>query len=428
MPQALQSLHPSEAAKRHLNSADQTLSEGRPRHHAYHSTKKEVPPCPNFAAAEQHLGAAIVIRDMNTNHPMSAHTAYLEAGVDTDEAEVGLKRLTQRITRNWPSAHKFGGVQLDIGYFANVINIGGIGLAICTDGVGSKAIIATLLNKYDTIGIDCVAMNVNDLICVGAKPISMVDYIAFEHVNATILEAISIGLTDGAEQADISISGGETAQLEDVIHGFDLAGTAVGTVPLDKILTGRNIEPSDVIIGIESNGIHSNGLTLARKAFFKREPPLPLNYPLPDLNTSLGEELIRPTYIYVREIMEIIEKISDVKALINITSDGLLNLCRVENRRVGFLIDEMPSTPVIFNLIKDFGSVSTGEMYEVYNMGVGFCVVVPQREESMVKSIIAKHGKKSWTIGRVTEERPGMVYLPRQGLVGSKKRFFEERF
>src|SRR5579863_5765887 len=129
-----------------------------------------------------------------------AHTTYQAAGVDTDEAASGLNRLIQRITRTWPPRGSFGAVQLPIGYFANVIDIGGIGLAICTDGVGSKVMIAQLMDRYDTIGIDCIAMNVNDLICVGAQPVSLVDYIAVEQANAQVLEAIAIGLADGAKQ------------------------------------------------------------------------------------------------------------------------------------------------------------------------------------------------------------------------------------
>src|SRR6266566_4055184 len=289
---------------------------------------------------------------MKTNRPATLHAAYRDSGVDTDEADIGLARLIKRITQTWPPRGSLGGVQLPIGYFANVIDIGGIGLAICTDGVGSKVIIAQLMQRYETIGIDCIAMNVNDLICVGAQPISLVDYIAVERANAAILDAIAIGLADGADQAGISISGGETAQLEDVVHGFDLAGTAVGTVPLNKILTGRHLEPGDRIIGIESSGIHSNGLTLARKAFFKGARPLPLNYPIPGTGVSLGKELLCPTLIYVREIMELISKVPDLKALVNITSDGLLNLSRVENPRVGFVIEEMPDTPDIFKMIQ----------------------------------------------------------------------------
>ena len=363
---------------------------------------------------------------MTTDHSLMPHTAYRDAGVDTDEADLGLNRLVERITRTWPHRGDFGAVQLRIGYFANVVDIGGMGLAICTDGVGSKAIIAQLMNKYDTIGIDCVAMNVNDLICVGAQPVSLVDYIAFEHVDAQILDSIAIGLAEGAEQAGISISGGETAQLEDVVRGFDLAGTAVGIVPLDKIVTGRHLEPGDCVIGIESSGIHSNGLTLARKAFFKRERPLPLDYPMPRTGVPLGKELLCPTFIYVREVMEILRKIPDVKALINITSDGLLNLSRVDNTSVGFRIDELPPVPEIFKLIREYGNVPTAEMFEVYNMGVGFCVVVGESDVSLVLSILEQHRRKAWVIGEVIQDPTKGVYLPRHRLEGHKKRFREE--
>jgi phosphoribosylformylglycinamidine cyclo-ligase len=363
---------------------------------------------------------------MTADHLMS-HKAYRESGVDTDEADAGLDRLVKQIKRTWPPRGKFGAVQLDIGYFANVVDIGeGMGLAICTDGVGSKAIIAQMMDQYDTIGIDCIAMNVNDLICVGAQPISLVDYIAVEHANSQILEAIGIGLAEGAERAGISISGGEIAQLEDVVEGFDLAGTAVGTVRLDKVLTGRHIEPGDRIIGIQSNGIHCNGLTLARKAFFKREQPLPLNFSVPKVGTSLGEELLRPTLIYVREAMDILHHVPDVKALVNITSDGLLNLNRVDNQRVGFVIDEMPDAPAIFKMIQEYHPVSDAEMFMVYNMGVGFCVIVSETDVNSVLSILQEHHRKAWVIGKVIEDQTKGVYLPRQGLRGHKKRFYQE--
>jgi len=204
-------------------------------------------------------------------HASMAQDRYRDAGVDTDEADAGLKKLTRRITDTWPPGGGFGSVKLDIGYFANVIDVAGEGIAITTDGIGSKAMIATMLRKYDTVGIDCVAMNVNDVICVGAKPVSMVDYIAVEHVDAQMLDAISVGLCAGAKLAGISISGGETAQLKDMIRGFDLAGTAIGHVPLDRILVGADVRDGDVVIGIESNGIHSNGLSLARRQFAQRD-------------------------------------------------------------------------------------------------------------------------------------------------------------
>lgn len=351
------------------------------------------------------------------------HTAYRESGVDTDEAAQGLGRLVDRITRNWPPPGAFGAVRLDIGYFANVVDIGGIGLAISTDGVGSKAIIARELQRYDTIGVDCVAVNVNDLICVGARPVSLVDYIAVERVDAAMLDAIAIGLARGADEAGISIVGGETAQLPDIVSGFDLAGTAVGTVPLDRIVDGRELEPGDVVVGIASSGIHSNGLSLARKAFFKRDRPLPLDYRLPESGTPLGEELLRPTLIYVPEVMEILQRVPDVKALIHITSDGLLNLARVHNREVGFLIDDLPPVPEIFRLIQHYGGVSDGEMFEVYNMGVGFCVVVAAGRANLVLEILAARQRPARVIGRVVADPTKGVEIKDPRLSGHGKQF-----
>ena len=196
------------------------------------------------------------------------HSVYEEAGVNTREVDAGLRGIVSRIKQTWPK-DGFGKVQLDIGYFANVIDIGGgVGIGICTDGVGSKSIITQMMDRYDTIGIDCVAMNVNDLICVGAKPASLVDYIAVEASDARVLDQIGIGLAEGARLAEISISGGEIAQLKDTIHGFDLVGTAIGRVDLDKVLVGQDVVEGDVVIGIRGNGIHCNGLSLARKVAF----------------------------------------------------------------------------------------------------------------------------------------------------------------
>ncbi|MGA7264321.1 MAG: phosphoribosylformylglycinamidine cyclo-ligase [Stellaceae bacterium] len=349
---------------------------------------------------------------------------YKTAGVDTAAAQSGLQKIIASIKQTWPAAGGLGAVKLDIGYFANVIDIGGIGLAICTDGVGSKTIIAQMTGRYDTIGIDCVAMNVNDVICVGARPISMVDYIAVENADAEILGAIAIGLAAGAKQAGISISGGEISQLKDVIRGFDLIGMAVGIVPLDRIITGRDLVPGDIVIGLESSGIHSNGLTLARRAFFERAK-LPVDHVFPELGISLGEELLRPTLIYVPEILDIIEQMPTVKALINITGDGLLNLPRV-NAIVGFEIDNLPPPPPVFRLIQQYGAVGNAEMFEVYNMGVGFCVLVAERDRAATLSILQRHGRRAQVIGRVIEDDSKGVYLPGQKLVGHSKEFREQ--
>jgi phosphoribosylformylglycinamidine cyclo-ligase len=346
---------------------------------------------------------------------------YKTAGVDIDAAEAGLQQIIANIKQTWPASDQIGAVKLDIGYFANVIDIGGIGLAICTDGVGSKSIIAQMMKRYDTIGIDCVAMNVNDAICVGARPVSMVDYIAIEKADAEILGAIAKGLAEGAKRARISISGGEISQLKEVIRGFDLIGMAIGIVPLDRIITGSDLVPGDVVIGLESSGIHSNGLTLARHVFFGRAKHS-IDHVFPELGIPLGEELLRPTFIYVPEILDIIQRVPTVKALINITGDGLLNLHRVA-AKVGFEIDDLPPTPPIFRLIQSHGGVSSAEMYQVYNMGVGFCVLVAERDREATLSVLQRHGRRAQVIGRVIADDGKGVYLPGERLAGHGKAF-----
>ena len=354
----------------------------------------------------------------------SKNHLYKTAGVDTDATQSGLHKIIESIKQTWPAPDSLGAVKLDIGYFANVIDIGGVGLAICTDGVGSKSIIAQMMRRYDTIGIDCVAMNVNDVLCVGARPLSMVDYIGVEESDAEMLGAIAIGLSAGAKQAGVSISGGEISPLKDVMRGFDLVGTAVGLVPLDRIITGRNLVPGDIIIGLESSGIHSNGLTLARYVFF-RQGKLSVEHIFPELGVPLGEELLRPTLIYVPEVLEIIKNVPAVKALINITGDGLLNLPRVD-ANVGFMIDNLPPVPPIFRLIQGRGGVSSAEMYQVYNMGIGFCVLVAEKDRAAALSILQGHGRRAQVIGRVIEDDSKGVHLPRERLVGHGKEFREQ--
>jgi len=349
---------------------------------------------------------------------------YKEAGVDIAEAEAGLRHIVERIAATWPPGGPQGGlgaVQLPIGYFANVIDIGGIGLGICTDGVGSKAIVAQMMGKYDTIGIDCVAMNVNDLLCVGARPLSMVDYIAVEQADAAVLDGIAIGLAEGARQAGISISGGEISQLRDVITGFDLVGMAVGTVPLDRIIVGRDLKPGDRVVGIASNGIHSNGLSLARRAFFENAG-VSVHHVFAEIGGELGAELLRPTYIYVPEILEIIERIASLKALIHITGDGLLNLPRVD-AEIGFVIDNLPPPPPIFALIEERAAVARAEMFEVYNMGIGFCVMVAEADVAATLAILARHHREASVIGYAVADPAKSVHLPQHKLVGRGKKF-----
>ncbi|MGE5268803.1 MAG: phosphoribosylformylglycinamidine cyclo-ligase [Thiohalocapsa sp.] len=356
---------------------------------------------------------------MTRSNPTSP--GYKAAGVDIAEAEAGLRNIVGHITATWPKTG-FGAVQLPIGYFANVIDIGGTGLAFCTDGVGSKAIVAQMAGKYDTIGIDCVAMNVNDLLCVGARPVSMVDYVAVEAADATMLDGIAIGLAEGARQAGVSICGGEISQLPDIVRGFDLVGTAVGTVPLDRIIVGRDVRPGDAVIGIASNGIHSNGFSLVRRVFL-RQAAVGLDHVYPTLRTPLGEELLRPTFIYVPEILEIIAQVPGVKALVHITGDGLLNLRRIAAADIGFVLDNLPAPPPIFGLIEELGAVSRAEMFEVFNMGIGFCVVAAASDAAAVLAILARHNRQAAVIGHAVADPERAVQLTQHRLAGRGKRF-----
>ncbi len=368
-------------------------------------------------------GRVVTLSKANPETSDVRREVYKETGVDTAEADAGLNNIIARVQGTWP-AHGMGRVVLPIGYFANVIEMDGVGIAICTDGVGSKTIIADRMRKYDTIGIDCVAMNVNDMICVGAKPLSLVDYIAIDHADAAMLDAIGAGLCEGARMAGVSISGGETSQLKDIVKGFDLVGMAVGRVDLDKVISGKAVAEGDVVIGVRSSGIHSNGLTLARKAFFEHHS-YRIDHKFDELDTTLGEELLRPTDIYVPEALEILRRVKGVKALANITSDGLLNLVRVE-ATVGFEIDRLIEPHPIFPLIQKHAKVEDSEMYEVFNMGIGFCYVVDPGDAALTISILEKHGRTAQRIGHAVADPEKRVRISERKLVGRHKSFRRE--
>jgi phosphoribosylformylglycinamidine cyclo-ligase len=281
-----------------------------------------------------------------------------------------------------------------------------------------------MMRKYDTIGIDCVAMNVNDMICVGAEPLSLVDYIALHETDAAMLDAVAVGLVEGARQARVSISGGETAQLKDIVTGFDLVGMAVGRVPLDKVICGRDVRDGDVVIGVRSNGVHSNGLTLARKAFFAGAKPYRIDHKFAELDVTIGEELLKPTDIYVPEALEIIAR-TNVKALANMTSDGLLNLVRVD-APVGFVIDRLIEPHPIFPLIQRHAGVDDAEMHEVFNMGIGFCYVVAPADVDLTLSILKQHGRTAQVIGHAVADAEKTVRIPQRALIGRHKKFWKE--
>jgi len=324
--------------------------------------------------------------------------AYTKAGVDqgaADSAVAGLVRALGTIELGRPSRQ----VPLP-GHYASVIRIDErTGIALSTDGVGTKLLVAEQLGRFDTVGIDCVAMNVNDVICVGAEPLAMLDYIAIERADPEICEQIGVGLARGAELAGVEIPGGELAQLGDMVRGFDVAGACFGTVALDSVIDGSAVQPSDAVIGLPSSGIHSNGYTLARAAL----AGLPLDEdPEGRLGRPLGDVLLEPTEIYVKPVLELLRSDVDVRGLAHITSGGLGNLERLAGE-VGYEIDAPLPVPPVFELIQERAGGSAEEMHDVFNMGCGFCVVVAADDEEAAVETLRRHYPEARRIGRTVE-------------------------
>jgi phosphoribosylformylglycinamidine cyclo-ligase len=363
---------------------------------------------------------------MNDDQP----TSYKQSGVDAEAASRTVKDISYYIRKTFELRPMLGKTVLDIGYFANVIDLGNnLGLAISTDGVGTKILIAQAMEKYDTVGIDCVAMNVNDVLCVGAEPLSLVDYIAVEIADPAFITELIKGFYAGAVQANITIPGGEIAQVKELIHGsrdgkaFDLVGTCVGTVPLNRVLTGRDVRPGDVVVGMRSSGVHSNGFTLARRVLLQNNS-FSLHEPAGKLERPLGEELLEPTMIYVKPVIEMLNQKLDIKALAHITGDGLMNLARVD-AEIGFCIDQLPPPQPIFDLIQTAGDIADQEMYYVFNMGIGFCIVLDAADADKAIEISQKYNIPASIIGQATEDAQKKVVLPQKTLIGVDGRFFK---
>jgi len=321
--------------------------------------------------------------------------AYARAGVSQRAADAAVDALVEslrRIDTGQPSRV----VPLP-GHYASVLRLNDrTGLAISTDTVGTKMVVAERLGRYDTIGIDCVAMNVNDVICVGAEPIAMLDFVLTEQADLDVFRQLGIGLARGAEQARIEIPGGEIAQVGDIVSGQELGGTCVGLVDLDAIVTGASVRAGDPVIGLPSSGLHSNGYTLARQAL--------ATVPLDDerLGRPLGEVLLEPTEIYVRAVLELLGTEVEVRGLVHITGDGFNNLLRLE-ASVGYEIDDPLPVPPVFGLIRELGGVSDEAMYDVFNMGCGFCCVVAAGDEAAAVELLRDHHPGAKRIGRATD-------------------------
>jgi phosphoribosylformylglycinamidine cyclo-ligase len=322
--------------------------------------------------------------------------AYARAGVSQDRADAAVAALVAALGDAGAAADR---LIVGSGHYASVIRIDErTAIALTTDGVGTKLLVAEQLGRYDTVGIDCVAMNVNDVVCVGAEPLAMLDYLAVERADPEREAAIGEGLRRGAEIAGIEIPGGELAQLGELVRGFDIAGACFGTVALDAIVTGVAVEPGDAMIGLPSSGLHSNGYTLARRALD--------DVPLDDerLGRPLGDVLLEPTEIYVRAVRDLLDSEVNVRGLAHITSGGLGNLLRLE-AEVGYEIDDPLPVPPVFELIAECGGVGEAEMHEVFNMGCGFCCVVAAGDEDAALDILCRHYPEAKRVGRVVEGR-----------------------
>jgi phosphoribosylformylglycinamidine cyclo-ligase len=347
--------------------------------------------------------------------------AYAAAGVDTDQADEGVGALVS-VLRTIELGRPSRSV-VPSGHYASVLRVSDdLGIAICTDGVGSKLVVAEQADRLETVGIDCVAMNVNDVICVGAEPIALVDYLAVEEVDAGRLARIGQGLKVGAEAAGCEIPGGELAVLPELIrghpspHGFDLCATAIGSVKLEDILTGEQIAPGDALVGVPSSGLHSNGYTLARRALLDPDPTRPhldLNDTPAELEgRSVADVLLEPTVIYVRAALDLLRSGIPVHGLAHITGGGLTNLLRLGG---GYAIeDPLPVLPV-FDLVAKLGQVEAAEMWEVFNMGCGLVAIVPDAHADEAAAILAARHPGARRIGTATD-RTGRVEVPSLGL------------
>ena len=343
--------------------------------------------------------------------------AYADSGVDTSESARAIDALVgvlRTLDLGRPSRSR-----LASGHYAAVLEIApNLGLALSTDGVGSKVIVAEQAGRYGTIGIDCIALNVNDVVCVGAEPIAVLDYLAVERADPDVLRDIAIGLKAGAEAAGVEIPGGELAQLPELIrghpspHGFDLTGACVGLVGLDAMVTGERAAPGDVLLGLPSSGVHANGLTLARRVLLGA-------YGLDDRPPELGgatiaDVLLEPTVIYVRAALELLRSDIPVLGLAHITGDGLRNLLRL-HARVGYEITDPLPAPPVFELIARTGEVPSADMHDVFNMGCGFVVVVPEAHADAATALLGARHPGTRAIGRVVDA-PGTVTVPPLGL------------
>lgn len=325
---------------------------------------------------------------------------YAEVGVDINKADAFVARLKHASRREghrrlWPAS----------GGYAAVYPIqGDLAVALTTDGVGTKLLVAIEENKLDTIGIDLVAMCVNDLLCVGARPSAFLDYYATGKLDEKASDDLIKGIIDGCDRAGMLLVGGETAELPDLYdHGhFDLAGFAIGTVSRESLLTGENLKAGDKLIGIASSGIHSNGFSLARKL-------IPVDSPL---RTSL----LTPTAIYATPVLVLLNEYpGSLKALAHITGGGWTNVMR-PNKNLGYVIEEHLSVPEVMKFMAE--KVAVEEMYRTFNMGMGLCAMASDEHVDRVIATFQSNKLEAKVIGEVVGKKPSLLI---KGLENNKE-------
>ena len=322
---------------------------------------------------------------------------YAEAGVDQGEKAAHIAALVSELAfKRRGVGRPLGG----IGHFTGLVDFGKYALSMCADGVGTKLLVANEMRKWDTVGIDCVAMNVNDMVCVGAEPLAFVDYFAIESYDREIARQIGVGLNRGAELANVTVIGGEVAVLPEIVRSYDLAGACFGIVEKRKIVDGRAIRPGDVIIGLPSTGIHSNGLTLARRIL--RDAALTVFDKVGGVGEPWGPALLEPTAIYVRPALRALRR-GRVHGMAHITGGGLRNLVRLKPK-VQFRITDPIEPPLMFRELQALGGIEDREMYQTFNMGMGFAIVV---SESAAADVIRalRPGVRAKVVGDVAKGR-----------------------
>jgi phosphoribosylformylglycinamidine cyclo-ligase len=325
---------------------------------------------------------------------------YKDAGVDIDRADAFLRKIRPQLKRT-SRPEVLGGIGGFSGFFQpRLERMREPVLVASTDGVGTKLLLAEVLGKFDTVGIDLVAMCVNDIVVTGAEPLFFLDYIACGRLNIEKMTAVMTGITRGCRAAGCALLGGETAELPG-LYGegkFDLAGFCVGVADRARLLDGSSCRPGDVLIGLASSGLHSNGFSLVRKVFGTDE-----------IRTGLGPKLLRPTRVYVRTVLDLLSGFK-IKAMAHITGGGFTdNIPRVLPASMGAVV-RRGSWPIprIFRLIQERGGVAQPEMFRTLNMGIGMVLVVTRRSAPGVLERLERLEQKAWIIGEVSGDGPGV--------------------